>query len=108
MNFILLNLIMAVFFFYYQNFYVQNVKKLRRKKLLCLRLIQEMKKGPSQMIPDTQLKHLVEKYNENPENLLLQEEVQEDDIDAKFAKMKESTREKNKDFDLYYRLRTTL
>jgi hypothetical protein len=60
------------------------------------------------MIPDTQLKHLVEKYNENPENLLLQEEVQEDDIDAKFAKMKESTREKNKDFDLYYRLRTTL
>lgn len=26
LNFILLNLIMAVFFFYYQNFYTQNIK----------------------------------------------------------------------------------
>lgn len=36
MNFILLNLIMAVFFFYYQNFYVQNVKQLQKKPGLCL------------------------------------------------------------------------
>ena len=33
-NFILLNLMMAVFFFYYQNFYTQNVKNMVSKKNL--------------------------------------------------------------------------
>jgi hypothetical protein len=39
---------------------------------------------------------------------LLEEEVLEDDVDAKFAAMKKSTRERNKNFDLYYSLKTTL
>lgn len=36
MNFIMLNLIMASFYFYYQNFYVQSLKKLKKKPSLCV------------------------------------------------------------------------
>lgn len=67
-----------------------------------------MNKKKGSMIPDTLLKQLVEKYNENPYNLLLDDVILEDDVDAKFAEMKKSTRERNKDFDLYFRLKSTL
>ena len=36
MNFIMLNLIMASFYFYYQNFYVMSLKKLKKKPSLCM------------------------------------------------------------------------
>jgi len=108
MNWILLKLIMAVFFFYYQNFYVQNVVKLKRKRILCIKLIEELKKSKDSIIPEDTLKSLIATYNESPENLLIPDSEKENIPDEKYLQLKKSTKERNKEFDLYFNLKETL
>jgi hypothetical protein len=67
-----------------------------------------MKKCKGQTILDSTLKQLVYKYCENPMNLIEQEENIEDNLNSKFTEMKKLTKEKNKDFDFYHSLQTTL
>jgi hypothetical protein len=82
--------------------------KLKRKRILCNKLIEELKKTKDQIVPEDVLKNLIATYNENPENLLIPEQGKENIPDEKFQQLKKSRKEKNKDFDLYINLKETL
>ena len=95
MNIVLLNLIMAVFFFYYSNFYAKNVKTLKGKKKLLLKLLEEQKKND--MIDEETLQELVEEYCENPDTDFKSKEGENGD--DQYKEIKKKTQNKNKEFD---------
>ena len=95
MNFILLNLIMAVFFFYYSNFYVKNVRLLTQKPRLFKKLIEERKKRPDEIIPDDLLQKYVTAYCENPYTNFHNIEDEEDEVDQKLKEIKKKSQVEN-------------
>ena len=78
-TFVLLNLIMATFYFYYQNFYMESVRNLENEKELCNKIIDEMKLG---IIPQKKLSRIVHMYLENRHNFHRFDEIEADNIDV--------------------------